>query len=79
LNKRSGGSEGRSGCCVEKNFYTCRVLTPDSPGYSALRLVPAPTGLSRSRTGGNKNTKTMRERKNERKTQLKIEIDLERA
>jgi len=66
LKKRSGESEGRSGCCGEKNFYPCLVLTPDSPGYSALRLVPAPTVLSRSKTGRNKNKETVKERKKER-------------
>jgi hypothetical protein len=42
-------------------------MTPDSPGYSALRLVPAPTALSRSKTRRNKNAETVKERKKERK------------
>jgi hypothetical protein len=52
-------------------------LTPDSPEYSALRVVPAPTGLSRSTTGRNKNTGRLKERKNKRRKKLKIGTDLE--
>jgi len=52
---------------LNKNFYPRRVLTPDFSGYLAPRVVPAPTALSRSKTGRNKNTGDCEKKEREEK------------